>query len=626
MSDSRAALRVDALGSLEVHRGPVPVDLGPAKQRAVFAVLALHAGHTVSIESMLDVVWGADQPVSARQLVHTYVARLRRLLEPELPPRARNHIISSATGGYRLTLNQELADVTRFGQLFREARQHLSAGDTVRAFELLGEAMRLWRDPDLTELSTLLQTPDMLDPLRRMWCDAALDYVGTGLDLGEASLVLPVARRLAESEPMNEIAQARYLAALEQTGRRAAAIQHFNNIRVILSAELGVPPGAQLSEAYRKVLAGGAAGVPRRHTTAVADPARPPWRGPGPGLGELIHRDRDLQAVRRLLAEQRLLTITGPPGCGKSALALEAAARLRDDVTGGVVVLECSRIAAPHGLAPSLTAALDGVPDVDTPCRLVRAQHVLVLLDNVEHLIDATVAVVEDVVRNCPNVSVVVTSREPLGLPYEAVWRLHTLSPTENGYASPGRPPAVRLFARRAGQVCPGFRLGADNALEVAALCRQLDDLPLAVEMAAECLAMQTLDELVRRLDNPLHELQPPRRCQPVHHRSLRAAFRRSLECLDAPERWCFARLSTLPRHFRLAAAERAWAGARYGPVDARLMLTSLADKSLLIVRHDAAGPAYGMLGLLHRFAVEVHLAELGRDDVLRASPVTGGG
>ena len=165
MSDSRSMLRVDALGELQVHRGPVPVDLGPAKQRAVFAALALHIGDTVSTASLLDTVWGDDQPVSARQLVHTYVARLRRLLEPGLPPRERNHIISSSAGGYRLTLSHELADVSRFRTLYRQAKRHLSVGDVARAFELLGEAISLWRDPGLTELSTLLHSAEMLDPL-----------------------------------------------------------------------------------------------------------------------------------------------------------------------------------------------------------------------------------------------------------------------------------------------------------------------------------------------------------------------------------------------------------------------------------------------------------------------------
>ena len=599
MSDSSVTLRVDALGELQVHRGPDPIDLGPAKQRAVFAALALRIGDTVSTSSLLDVVWGDDQPISARQLVHTYVARLRRLLEPELPPRERTNVIISSTGGYRLTLDHELADVSRFRDLYRQARRHLAVSDEAHAFELLSEAMSLWRDPGLTELSELLHDSETLDQLRRLWCDAAMDHVGVGLERGEAAAVLPVAQRLAGAEPMNELAQARYLAVLEQTGRRAEAIEHFNDIRVLLSAELGVRPGAQLSEAYRRILLGGAVAPVKRHARATAEPARPPWHGPGPSVGQLIDRGHDLAELARILAEQRLVTITGPPGCGKSVLALQAADRVRDEFRDGVVVLECTQIAAPHLLRPSLTAAVDGLPDVDDLGELLGAGHTLVLLDNVEHLIDTAVPVVEDVVRSCPGVAVMVTSREPLGLPYETVWRLHTLG----GDGDVRQPPAVELFARRAAQVSPGFRLGPANRPQIAALCAELDDLPLAVELAAECLATETLDELVRGLADPFHELRPARRGRPVHHRSLHAAFARSLDCLDQAERWCFLRLGALPRFFRPAAAERAWACSPFGPADTRLKLTALADKSLLFVRHDAVGPVYGMLGLLRRFA-----------------------
>jgi predicted ATPase/DNA-binding SARP family transcriptional activator len=605
MFDSTAPLRVDALGSLRVCRGPAVIDPGPAKQRAVFATLVLRAGQTVSIDFLVAAVWGTDQPLSARQIVHTYVARLRRLLEPGLPPRERNNIIASAAGGYRLDLGNEVADVSRFRVLYRRARQQLVAGDPERAFDLLSESMHLWRDPDLTELSTLLRTPEMLDPLRRMWCDAALEYVSAGVDLGRAAAVLPTARRLVEAEPLNETAQARYLLVLAQTGRRAAAIEHFNDIRMVLHAELGVEPGAQLAKAYGRVLNGGAEPAP--HRPGDTERLRPPWRGPGPGPGPLVDRKRDLDALARILGERRLLTVTGPPGCGKSVLALQAAARSRDDFPGGVLVLDCAAIAVAAGPGPGLTAALGGAP-ADPPGRLLAAQHLLLLLDNVEHLVDSTVTVVEDVVRACPGVSVLVTSREPLGLPYETVWRLDTLTAgTSDGVRG---QPAVALFARRADQVRPGFRLTEADARHVAGLCRLLDDLPLAVELAAECLVMDTLQELLARMDDPLHELRPRRRGRPEHHRSLLAAFRRSVDCLDPEQRWCFARLGTLPRCFRAPEAAEAWADAPYGPVDARMMLTALAYKSLLDVRHDEYGRTYGMLGLLHRFALELDCTE----------------
>ncbi|GAA5179037.1 hypothetical protein GCM10023322_07770 [Rugosimonospora acidiphila] len=614
MSESATSLRVEVLGRVRVYRGPAAVDLGPAKQRAVFAALALQFGQSVSIDSLLESVWGSEQPVSSRQLVHTYVARLRRILEPEMPPRARIRTIASTHGGYCLVTAPESVDLTRFNVLCRQARQYRAIGESLRSFNLLSEAMRMWWDPTLAELGGLLHTAENIDALRQTWSDAALEYVTIGLDLGEAAVVLPVAQQLAAAEPMHELIQARYLAALEQTGQRAAAIAHFNDVRVTLNDELGVAPGPQLSGAYRSVLL--AAEEPA--VTTVAEPTwrtpppRPPWRGPGPGPGQLIHRERDLDAVRHILGQERLVTVTGPPGCGKSVLALQVAARVRDEYSGGVTVLECSRLTDQDQLRGGLLRTLDGGSEADVPNELLGARQMLIVLDNVEHMIDLCAAVVDDLVRTCRHVSVVVTSREPLGLPYETIWRLSTLSVVAGeAQVSASERPAVQLFARRAAQVCPGFRLGPDNVDTVAMLCESLDDLPLAVELAAGCLATDTLDELVQRLANPLHEFKPPRRGTPAHQRSLWAALRRSIDCLNEYERWCFIRLGSLPRCFRFSVAQGAWEGAPWRrPVDVRAVLTRLVDMSLLLIRHEPGGPSYCVPRLVHRFAIELSATE----------------
>lgn len=610
---STTPLRIEMLGPVRVYRGPSPVDLGPAKQRAVFAVLALHMGQSVSIGSMLDSVWGEDQPVSARQLIHTYVARLRRILEPDMPPRARIRAIASAHGGYCLVAQPDSLDITRFMVLFRQAQQRRAVDEAACAFNLLGEAMRMWRDPTLAELSSLLRTTETTDALRQAWSDAALEYVTVGLELGEAAVVLPVAQQLAAAEPMHELIQARYLAVLEQTGRRAAAIVHFNDVRLALSDELGVTPGPQLASAYRNVLmAGDELQAPHSRRGRDAMPQRPLWHGPGPGLGPLIHREPDLQAVCRQLEANRVVTVTGPPGCGKSVLALQAAARMRDGCSGGVAVLECSPLTGADELTDALVRRLHGTPGEDTPSGLLGSQQVLVVLDNVEHLIDAAAAVVDDVVRSCRHVSMVVTSREPLGLPYETMWRLTTLTVRRQAQVNPSDRPAVQLFAQRAAQVCPDFRLSADNVDRVAMLCERLDDLPLAVELAAACMATDSLDEVIGRLDNPLHELRPPRRGAPAHQRSLWASLRRSLDCFDEVERWCFTRLGSLPRCFRPAVAQQVWDGAPgRRPIDVRAMLTRLVDMSLLSVRHGPGGSAYCLPRLVHRFAIELNAAEL---------------
>jgi len=473
--------------------------------------------------------------------------------------------------------------------------------------------MRMWRDPTLAELSSLLRTAETTDALRLTWCDAALEYVTVGLELGEAAVVLPVAQQLAAAEPMHELIQARYLAVLEQTGQRAAAIAHFNDVRVALSDELGVTPGPQLSSAYRNVLMASEEPPVRQSRQGWdAGPERPPWRGPGPGLGPLIHRERDLRAVCHVLEKERLVTVTGPPGCGKSVLALQAAARVRDRYSGGVVVLECSRMTEHDQLSDGLVRLLDGTPGPDLPSDLLGARQLLIILDNVEHLIDSCASLVDDVVRSCQYVSVVVTSREPLGLAYETIWRLATLSvPYNEAEVWAGDRPAVQLFAQRAAQVCPDFRLGMDNVDIIAMLCENLDDLPLAVELAAACLGTDTLDEVVGRLANPLHEFQPPRRGAPAHQRSLWAALRRSLDCLNEVERWCFMRLGSLPRCFRPVGAQQAWESAPgLRQVDVRAMLNRLVDMSLLFVRHEPGGRSYYVPRLVHRFAIELSANE----------------
>lgn len=610
-----APIHVDALGHLQVRRGPVLVELGPAKQRALFAALAINAGKVVSTAPLISALWGERAPSSARHLVHTYVARLRQMVEPETPRRGRVNVIASAASGYRLLVDPERIDVSRFRRLREQADCHIAAGGRARAFGLLGEAVRLWRDPSLRELSDLLPFSSEVERIRQGWVATALDYVAIGLELGEASLVWPLAERLAAEEPMHERAQAQYLLALEHTGQRAAAIGHFHDVRARLSGELGVEPGPDLTNAYKQLLRASHSRPPlsvpvpamrpaqstAAQSTAVQSTAAP-WRGPGPGLGELIERGQELAAVSRHLATHRLVTVTGPPGCGKSALALQAAATMRDTFAGGVIVLDCADLGMPALVRQQLVQLVDGDAGAD-PAATIGGRQLLILLDNVEHLVDAVATQVDEVVRACQQVYVVVTSREPLGLPGETVLRIGPLPvPAAGDLTWPGDYGSVKLFVRRVTQVQPEFRLAPENADLVAMTCRRLDGLPLAVEMAAACLVTDSLDGLVRRLDNPLHEIHPLRRGRPAHHRSLWATLSRSLDCLTDLERWCLLRLSALPVRFHPGDAQAACAAPAVRPVDVSRTLTRLLEKSLL----DHGDCHYQMLSLVHRFATEL--------------------
>jgi predicted ATPase/DNA-binding SARP family transcriptional activator len=617
-ASGEGAISIHALGHLLVRRGPVLLDLGPAKQRAVFASLVLHAGEVVTVTPLIDALWGDTPPGSARHLVHTYVARLRQVLEPEMPRRGRIHVIGSAPNGYRLLVDRDLIDVSRVQQLREQATHLLGTGERNRAFRLLADALRLWRDPSLRDLEQLLPRSDEVQYARRSWVETVLDYVAIGLDLGETSAIWPLAERLAKAEPLHEQAQALYLLTLDRAGRRAAAIDHYHEVRARLSSELGVDPGPELTTAYKRIVVGEEQPAPSRLPAAARSlPARSPWRGPGPGLGELIQREAELAALTKSLSRHRLVTVAGPPGCGKSALALTAAARLRDAFLGGVVAVDCSDIGDVDQLHSQLRRLLAVAPEAGDVTAIIDGQQILIVLDNVEHLVDPGAALVDEIVRFCRQASVIVTSREPLGLPDETVLRVHPLEvPGADPQRRAGECASVRLFVSRASQVRPDFRLGPDNTDQVAAVCRRLDGLPLAVEMAAACLASDTLDGLVRRLDNPLHEIYPVRRGRPSHHHSLWRTLQRSAECLTEVERWCFVRFSSLPPRFWLLDAQRACRPAPGDPVNVAAVLARLVDKSLLMLGHHPhhphhpSGPSYRMLSLVHRFAAELAATE----------------
>ncbi|WP_173159965.1 AfsR/SARP family transcriptional regulator [Phytohabitans suffuscus] len=597
---------------MQARRGPSLVDVGPSKQRAVLAVLALHAGHAVTAEELQEAVWGPQPPLSGRHLVHTYIARLRQAFEPAVPRRRRLNVIAPAPSGYRLAVDSRHIDVCRFQDLVAQARLQSSADRHRRAFDLLGEAIRLWRDPSLTELEGLLHSSDEIQALRRRWVRAALEYVTAGLKTDSAPIVLATAERMAAAEPLHEEIQAQYLAVLERSGQRALALARFTDIRVRLREQLGVHPGPALAAAHRRLLDGDY-GEPDLSPSIVRPmidigPVRPPWRGRGPMIGDLIHREADVEALVDILARNRLVTVAGPPGCGKSALALHIAARVRDAFTGGVVVADVSDLSDGTRVARRVLDLLDAEADADVT-EVIGDQQLLLVLDNVEHIVDTSALVVDQIVRACPHACVIVTSRERLGLPTEAVWRVHPLAvPAAEELHALVNNPAAALFTQRAMQVQPGFRLHRQNAAAVATICRRLDGLPLALELAAAHLATDTLEGVVRRLDNPLREIRPARRGLPTHHRSLHAALKRSTDCLSAVERHFFERLADVPPEFDLDAV-RDGRDTGSADVDAQGIIDKLVDKSLLSFINRPSGPIYRILGVVQHLAAEIRAA-----------------
>lgn len=337
-------------------------------------------------------------------------------------------------------------------------------------------------------------------------------------------------------------------------------------------------------------------------------------------LTTFIGREAELGEVAQLMRRGPLLTLTGAAGCGKTRLALEAAARQRDQFRHGVWLVELAPLSRPELVADAIAAAL-GVTlgRRSSQAALIEwltAREVLIVLDNCEHLVAACASLTEALVRACPELQVLATSREPLHLTGEIVWRVPSLTlPGRADSAAPEelmRSESVRLFVDRAAAVRSGFALTTDNSTDVATICHRLDGVPLAIELAAARTAAMPAAEIARRLGDSFRLLGQGRRTAQTRQQTLEAALDWSYRLLDEDEAALLRRLSVFAGTVGLDAIERVCAGE--DPVE---VLVRLVSKSLVVAEEAAGTPRYRLLEMVRQYARE-RLAESRELDTLR--------
>lgn len=595
----RSNVQIDVLGALAAARRDRPIVLGPAKQRAIVAILALRLGESVPMGEVCDAVWGQGAPANARSLVHTYIARLRQILEPERAPRQRVSVLASTVTGYLLRDDSVHTDLAGFRDDVRRAEERIGAGDRDEAFGLLDRALRRWRDPSLGELRALLPDSVEVEALRMSWVSAARTFVGLGLRLRRPASVLDTAAQLVRMEPLHEAVQADYLAVLGSAGRRAEALERYGEVSALLRDELGVEPGPHLRAVHRTLLH--PAGRPPVPRPAPSGAGR--WWPAGPPVAGHLHgRQDDIRVLVERVLRERAVTVTGAPGSGKSAMVQSVAARVAPSFTDGVVTVDTVDLNDRRQLERRIARMLGGNGS-ENLVGMLRRRRVLLVLDNAEHLVDACALVAGRLLASCPDVVVLAGSRQPLGLWFESVFRLGPLPlPESDRHGDFVHNPAFALLIERAA-LSAGFAPAGRDALTVE-LCRRLDGLPMALEIAAARLDIEDVEAVLQRLDQPLDQFRAPPGTSPARHGSLRAVLQRSIDRLDPGERWMFERIGLLPEVFDLEMAGTVWRPHRYGPTDVRVVLSSLVDKSLVEPVMAAPG-RYRMLSLLRRLAFE---------------------
>jgi predicted ATPase/DNA-binding CsgD family transcriptional regulator len=335
-------------------------------------------------------------------------------------------------------------------------------------------------------------------------------------------------------------------------------------------------------------------------------------------LTPLVGREHDLDKLTLLLRQTRLLTLTGAGGLGKSQLAIELATRTLTIYPHGACLVELAAVSDPALVPTAVLAALGvrevaGEPVLVTLTRWLSTRRLLLILDNCEHLLAATAALAEAALRGAPGLRILTTSREPLRAEGEAVWRLSPLAVPEEHETSPAdvhRHAAVTMFLERAERAQPGFSLDASNAASIGLLCRRLDGMPLAIELAVACLPALAIQEVVERLDHRFRLLTAGARTALPRHRTLQAAFDWSYGLLSDQERLLLARLSVFAGGFTLEAAEEVCGATPLRGTDVANLLTALVEKSLLLVdRKRPDKTRFGLLETIRQYGAE-RLAE----------------
>jgi predicted ATPase len=453
------------------------------------------------------------------------------------------------------------------------------------------QALSLWRGPAYAEFADedfVRAEAARLAELRR---DAEEERVELALRLGRTEDAIARLEPMVREHPLRDRRRGQLVLALYRAGRQAEALARHEEYRRLLADELGIDPSPELQALHERVL---------RQDPGLADPpvagrARPAGNLPAID-GGLVGRAADLAAAVAALRGGRVVTLTGPGGVGKTRLALTACAQAAPHYPDGAWLVELAPV-PPGEVADAVMTALGvqarrELSATERVAEYLRPLRLLLLLDNCEHVAGPVHRLVTAVVAGCPGVTVLATSREALSVAYERVRLVRPLpvpAPGETGTAV-GQVPAVRLFLERAAAAAPDFVLDAGNAAAVAALCRGLDGLPLALELAAPRLRAMSPAEIVDRLDARFALLAGGRSAGDGRHRTLHTVVDWSYELLDCAERHVFEQLSVFAGAYTLAAAEAVRSGGAPRPAidfDVASVVASLVDRSMITAEPD---------------------------------------
>ncbi len=609
--DRVAALCV--LGSISINIDGQPVPVGGEKPRRLLAMLILNRNAVVSAERLMDVIWGDDVPDAGLPTLQSYVSRMRRLL----PPPAR--LVSQAPG-YRLAVDEGTTDADRFEAALGSGLDLLERSPGT-AVARLDEALAEWRGDAFAEFSGEWWAVAEATRLGELRLHARETRVTALLALGLDERAASEAEAITVDHPWRERPWLALLLALHRAGRQGDALRKASEYRACLRDDLGLDPSMEFANLERAVATDAARlRVPPQPVGPLVLPgpldldvaAEPTPLQPNVANVEadgvrLIGRDEDLASVVEQCERRQLVTLVGPGGIGKTQLALRAATELVARTDLRTEVVELARIRDDDSVVGAIATQLgvqtqQGRSVTESVLDLLGHRPLLLVLDNCEHVLDTIAGFAERLLRSCPGVRILATSREPLALPAETVFKVEPL-PVADGGSDLASSPAVDLFMQRAHAANPDFVADETTARAVVDLCKRLDGVPLAIELAAARTRSLSPTEIIERLGDRFALLAGSSRVSDRRHRSLKDLVDWSYQLLEPSAQQLFRRLSTFAGSFGLEAVEQVCGYGQVPRDSVASLLASLVDKSMV---QALAGPrtTYRLLETLRDYGV----------------------
>ncbi len=577
--------------------------LSGGRERAVLGYLAANSERVVSADELLDALWGDDQPGNPKHALQSAVSRLRRSARMV----GLNPVATVATG-YHLSEGVTV-DADHFEEKAGEARV-LITSSTQLAAETLGEALGLWFGAALADFAYDDWAQPHITRLEEAKLTAIGDRIEARLTLSEHRELVAELQRLVLDHPTRERFSAQLMTALYRSGRQEAALAVYGRAKQQLAVELGIEPGPELGRVEQAIVEQDPAlGPPPGAGLLIGDESGSVENNLPIHLSSFVGRHDDIEALHDLIAEHRLVTLTGPGGTGKTRLAVHLARSILGDYPVGVRYVDLAGIATGEQVWPQI-AADTGIREqssrglADAVIALLRSTGTLLVVDNCEHVLDEAAAAIDRLLRECKQVHIISTSREPLGIEGEVVWPVAPLRipPVEASTANRlGEFESVRLFEERVRALFPGFVIEEDNAKAVVAICRAVDGIPLAIELAAARAATMGVDGVAASIDRHLDTLSDGHRTAAERHRSYGAAVRWSYDLLSTDEQRLFRALSVCVGGFDISAAETI---GGLEAVDTNTGLSHLVAASLVTSTGPGGAARFGMLEPIRRFGL----------------------